>query len=141
MKILTEHLQKVFDLTNDLAKDLSADDLILKLKDLPSNTIGEQFWCVVGARESYLKAINRECWMGFNCSLDNTTSKIDLLHFLEKSAEENIGFLNSHKLSEIQAEFIISLIEHETQHHGQLIRYVYGNKLDFPKSWSDRYNV
>jgi hypothetical protein len=30
---------------------------------------------------------------------------------------------------------------HETQHHGQLIRYVYGLGLVFPESWRDRWNL
>ena len=33
------------------------------------------------------------------------------------------------------------LLEHEVQHHGQLIRYVYGNRLSFPGSWKRRYTV
>lgn len=141
MKILTEHLQKVFALTSDLVDSLSADDLKLKLKDLPSNTIGEQLWCVAGARESYLKAIVNSGWMGFNCSLKNTTSKIDIIQNLENNSEECLSYLNTHELNEIQSELIITLLEHEVQHHGQLIRYIYGNKLDFPKSWRDRYNI
>ena len=32
-------------------------------------------------------------------------------------------------------------LEHEVQHHGQLIRFVYGNALTFPESWHDRYTV
>jgi hypothetical protein len=35
----------------------------------------------------------------------------------------------------------MDLLEHELQHHGQLIRYVYGNKLEFPESWKKRYTV
>ena len=34
-----------------------------------------------------------------------------------------------------------ALLEHEVQHHGQLIRFVYGNKLSFPESWNKRYTV
>jgi hypothetical protein len=33
------------------------------------------------------------------------------------------------------------LLEHEIQHHGQLIRFVYGNRLSFPESWNQRYTV
>ena len=34
-----------------------------------SNTIGSQFWCVIGARESYGAAIESGVWRGFSCSL------------------------------------------------------------------------
>ena len=33
----------------------------------------------------------------------------------------------------------LDLLEHETQHQGQLIRYVYGLKYKFPKSWAERW--
>ena len=52
MKILIKRLHKAFDLTLDLVHDLNTDDLKLKLRDIPSNTIGEQLWCIIGARES-----------------------------------------------------------------------------------------
>ena len=38
-------------------------------------------------------------------------------------------------------EYLFALLEHEVQHHGQLIRYCYGNKIAFPQSWHDRYTV
>jgi hypothetical protein len=36
---------------------------------------------------------------------------------------------------------VLDLLLHETQHQGQLIRYVYGIGLDFPDSWRDRWNL
>lgn len=63
MKIIISHLSRAFNLTFDLVDAINADDLQLKLKDLPSNTIGEQIWCIVGARESYLKAIINQSWI------------------------------------------------------------------------------
>ena len=141
MKVLIGRLHKAFDLTFDVADSIPTGDLQLKLKDLPSNTIGEQLWCIVGARESYLNAIRNERWMGFSCSLDDTTSKNKILTCLKKSAEESLDFLNSTELQEKQLELLLLMLEHEVQHHGQLIRYFYGNKLAFPKSWSERYTV
>lgn len=141
MKAIREHLQRSFELTGDLVRSLSEDDLSLRLKDLPSNTIGEQLWCIVGARESYLKAIVNDGWSGFGCSLKNTTSKDEVLASLQKSSEDCSGFLDGRELSESQTEFLLTLLEHEIQHHGQLIRYVYGNKLGFPASWHKRYTV
>lgn len=35
--------------------------------------------------------------------------------------------------------FALDLLEHEIQHHGQLIRYFYALGLEFPKEFSDRY--
>jgi hypothetical protein len=141
MKIIVRRLHKAFNLTTDLVNAMTADDLKLKLKGLPSNTIGEQLWCVIGARESYLNAIINEGWTGFSCSLNDTTSKISVLECLKKSAEDSLDFLNSCELNEKQVELLLALLEHEIQHHGQLVRYFYGNKLNFPKSWNERYTV
>ncbi len=141
MKVLIEHLAKAFNLTEDLVEILSTEAFELKLRDLPSNTIGEQFWCIVGARESYLMAIINQEWSGFRCSLDNPKSKEKILKSVQKSAEEFLHYLNNHSLTEIQIELLVTLLEHEIQHHGQLIRYMYGNKLTFPKSWNERYTV
>jgi hypothetical protein len=38
-------------------------------------------------------------------------------------------------------EMIIDLLLHEAQHHGQLIRYIYGLGLDFPESWRRRWSL
>jgi uncharacterized damage-inducible protein DinB len=141
MKILVDHLNSAFNLTGDLVQSLSDNDFKLKLDELPSNTIGEQLWCMVGARESYLKAMVNEGWSGFSCSLNDTTAKVEILQSLQKSADECLRFLNSHELNGTQTDLLITLLEHEIQHHGQLIRYVYGNKLGFPKSWHERYTV
>lgn len=141
MRLLIKHLDKAFNLTKNLVEILPTEAFKLKLKDLPSNTMGQQFWCIVGARESYLKAIINECWSGFSCSLEDTISKDKILKSIQGSAEECLAYLNNHRLSEIQVEYLVILLEHEIQHHGQLIRYVYGNKLTFPKSWSERYTV
>ena len=44
MEIIIRHLQEAFNLTIDLVNTMSDDDLKLKLKDIPSNTIGEQLY-------------------------------------------------------------------------------------------------
>lgn len=141
MKILIKRLHKAFDLTVDLVHAMTIDDLKLNLKGMPSNTIGEQLWCIIGARESYLKAIISGGWVGFSCSLDDTTSKDKIMLCLKKSAEDSLKYLNNFELNEVQVELLFCLLEHEILHHGQLIRYIYGNKLIFPESWNERYTV
>lgn len=135
MRILIQRLQHAFDLTLDLVQAMKSDDLKLKLEGMPSNMIGEQLWCIIGARESYLKAIINGGWVGFTCSLDDVRSKKKIVLSLQKSAADIMDFLNNNELNEGQLEILITLLEHEIQHHGQLIRYVYGNRLTFPKSW------
>ncbi|MFN4151258.1 MAG: hypothetical protein ACK4IX_09965 [Candidatus Sericytochromatia bacterium] len=141
MEILIKKVIRAFNLTSDLVNNLSDEQLVLTISDLPSNKIGEQFWCIIGARESYLRAIENSKWSGFTCSLKSINSKIEIKDCLDKSLNNTISFLKDNDLSEIQLDILLDLLEHEVQHHGQLIRYFYSNKLDFPKSWNDRYTV
>ena len=139
--LLIEQLRTAFGLTGDLVQGLPDNAFKLKLDKLPSNTIGQQLWCMVGARESYLKAIENGAWSGFGSSLDDTTSKTKILHCLQESLDDCLSYLIGHILSEVQAQYLIALLQHEIQHHGQLIRYVYGNRLPFPGSWNEQYTV
>lgn len=138
--LLKENLLRAFLLTHDLVSHLEEKSLILRIPDLPSNQIAGQLWCVVGARESYLKAMEAGQWIGFSCSLKTPTVKRSVLDVLEESYLhlENVSFEN---LTPEQIKLALDLLEHEIQHHGQLIRYVYANRLTFPESWHKRYTV
>ena len=140
MDLFQSRIDRAFLLTNDLVSDLSEDDLQLSLPDLPSNRIGEQLWCIVGARESYLAAIEAAEWSGFSCSINDCFSKAEILQCLSDTRLRASRLMWSN-FNETQTEFLFDLLEHEIQHHGQLIRYIYGNDLTFPKSWNDRYTV
>ena len=140
ISILKENIQRAFTSTHDLVTHLEENSLILDLPNLPSNQISGQLWCVVGARESYLKAIEAGEWKGFSCSLRTPDVKQSVLEAL---AESNLHLSNIsfNDFSEKQIKLAFDLLEHEIQHHGQLIRYVYANRLSFPESWHKRYTV
>jgi len=138
--ILKVNLQRAFSLTFDLVKHMEEESLTLKLPNLPSNQISGQLWCIVGARESYLKAIQAGEWKGFSCSLKTPGIKHSVLEALDATylLLDQLSFEN---LSDKQLKFAFDLLEHEIQHHGQLIRFIYGNHLTFPESWHKRYTV
>ena len=137
---LKAKLDRSFMLTHDLVTHLDESALSLDLPGLPSNEIAGQLWCVVGARESYLKAIQMGGWQGFSCSLKTPRVKGAVLATLETTYQQmnDIDFTG---LASPQMELAFDLLEHEIQHHGQFIRYVYGNRLTFPESWHKRYTV
>lgn len=139
-ELLKARLDAAFRLTHDLAAHLDESSLGLSLPNLPSNQISGQFWCVVGARESYLKAIEAGSWQGFACSLKTPQNKVHLLAALQETHRQLDG-LHFAEFSAAREELAFALLEHEIQHHGQFIRYVYGNRLDFPESWRQRYTV
>lgn len=137
---LKSQLDRAFTLTRDLVAHLDETSLSLDLADLPSNRVGDQLWCVVGARESYIAAIEEGAWQGFSCSLTTPRVKESALAALEAS-QERLNGLDIAGLDEARVDLAFELLEHEVQHHGQLIRYVYANGLTFPESWNKRYTV
>jgi hypothetical protein len=141
MNLYVQKVKRALTLTQHLVEYIAEEHLQLRLGNLPSNTIGEQLWCVVGARESYLAAMKNEQWVSFTCSLQDTRSKKAVIEAVSTSQQAVLDFIEEETLSEVQLGFLLDLLEHEIQHHGQLIRYMYGNRLGFPQSWHDRYTV
>ena len=137
---LKSRLDRAFQLTHDLVAYLEEPALDVDLRDLPSNRIAGQLWCVIGARESYINAIEKGGWQGFSCSLKTPRVKESVLATLE-TTHQQLNQLDFTNLSDDQTSLAFDLLEHEIQHHGQLIRFVYGNKLTFPASWNKRYTV
>lgn len=137
---LKEKLERSFRLTYDLVEHFDEADLKLDLPGLPSNRIGGQLWCVVGARESYIKAITMGGWQGFSCSLKTPQVRNSVLSALDETHKQ-LNEVDFSELTDVQVELAFALLEHEIQHHGQLIRFVYANRLTFPASWNKRYTV
>jgi hypothetical protein len=137
---LKAKLDRAFQLTHDLVVHLDEASLSLDLPNLPSNRIAGQLWCIVGARESYTRAIQAGGWKGFSCSLKTPRIKQSVLAALESTLLQ-MNAIDFTDLTDAQIELAFDLLEHEIQHHGQLIRFVYGNGLTFPDSWHKRYTV
>jgi hypothetical protein len=141
---LKQSFNRSFNLYQELINSLDEEQLSAKLPNLPSNTIGAQIWCVVGARESYSKAIQADEWAGFKCSLGakQVTIKSEVLAALTRSEQSVLEALSSiEQYSDKQNQFILDLLEHEAAHHGQLIRYLYGAKLTIPPGWKTKYSL
>jgi hypothetical protein len=137
---LKAQLDRAFKLTHDLVAHLDEPALGLDLPNLPSNRITDQLWCIVGARESYIKAIEAGGWQGFACSLKTPRVKQAVVGALD-ATQKSLAAIDFARLSDAQLDLAFALLEHEVQHHGQLIRFVYGNGLTFPESWNKRYTV
>ena len=140
MDVLQQRVLLAMKLTNDFYHHINEICLNMKISNVPSNTIGEQAYCLIGARESYLKALQIGEWAGFDCSLNATYDKNLIISKLEETYIKLEEFFQEDNLEE-NIHLLIDLLEHEVQHHGQLIRYTYANKMDFSKSWSVRYTV
>jgi hypothetical protein len=137
---LKARLERSFELTRDLVAHLEERALGLELPRLPSNRIAGQVWCILGARESYMRAIHAGGWQGFSCSLESPRVKKSVLAALE-ATHRGLRGIDFAGLTDAQLDLAFGLLEHEVQHHGQLIRFVYANALTFPESWKKRYTV
>ncbi len=139
-KRVIEHLNALFAMHQDLAESLPDGALGQKLS-VPSNTIGGQFWCLIGTRESFARAIREGAWAGWNCSMSAADSqdKQKVAHVLSEAAQQVRDTLGGIEWTGYRDGALLDLLEHETQHQSQLIRYVYGLKYKFPKSLADRW--
>lgn len=124
----------------DLVGALSADQLAARLPGLASNPLGEQVWCVLGARESYPRAARAGSWQGFTSPVthEQTVDAVALRAALESTAADVTDWLDT-IVSYDDWQYALALLEHETQHHGQLIRYLYGLGIPRPHSWQQQY--
>jgi hypothetical protein len=143
-ELVWPRLVESFRLYDDLVATLPAGALALDLAGLPSNRVGQQLWCVIGARESYARAIAAGGWQGFACGLTfaQTVDPAAVAEHLTRTAgEAETVIAATTDWTPNCTRLLMSLLEHEVQHHGQLIRYLYGNRLPIPASWKERYTL
>ena len=132
--------ERSFGLYRDLLGAVDATALSCRLPGVRSNTLGAQLWCVVGARESYARAIAAGEWVGFSCSLTSPGDPAEVAEALNRSQAAVTDVLASlDTYSPAQDRLLLDLLEHEAQHHGQLIRFLYALDLPIPASWKARY--
>lgn len=140
--VLARRFERADTLYVDLVEGVSAEQLGSHLGDLPSNTIGGQLWCVLGARESYVRAAVAGSWQGFTSPVtrEQTTDAVAVRAALASTSAVVAEFLESlSEEDEPGTTLALALLEHETQHHGQLIRYLYGLGITRPESWKRQY--
>jgi hypothetical protein len=139
--LIDAHLDESFAMYDELVAGLSGDDLARKLP-VPSNIIGSQLWCVVGARESWARAIEKGSWDGFSCSItsrDDVISPDAMRHALASSAMAVRRASSAAPDDPQRTDLKLRLLVHESQHQGQLLRYLLGLKLPVPARWRERF--
>ena len=119
----------------DFISAIDVDDLTRKL-DVPRNkSVAEHLWCIVGARESYAKALAAGEWQGFSCSMK--TYDLDSFELaLASSGQALIAAIEAvSDWSSKHDELLAAIAEHEVMHEGQIIRHMYGLGCELPVSW------
>jgi len=119
----------------------------LKLPFETSQTLGYQFWCMVGAQESYTKKLQHGSWQGFSSSLGQFkeyTSPI-VIGQMQQADEVLVELLSTmsanYRLQNGQYahEVVFQIIKHESHHQGQLINFMFCFRLPIPTSWRDEW--
>ncbi len=141
--------QQIRQLTYDYLDLLDESHLNRRLPFAESRPIGYQFWCMVGAHESYLKKLETGEWQGFACSLDNIEKvtptiikqKMTEADTLMKNLLPQIDFEQLLKNGQSPAEVVMQMIKHEMHHHGQLINLMFCHHLPIPDSWHQAWHL
>lgn len=133
-------LRALMAMWDDLAATLPPEAYATELP-ARSNTIGAQIWCLIGARESYNRALRAGAWAGFDCSLtaDATRNPEAIAAALSTTAADITTTLQTLDWTPTRSNLLIDLHEHEAQHQGQLIRYIYALGYRIPPSWKQRW--
>lgn len=146
-QILLHQWQDIRGLTYDYLAQLSSEQLSLRLPFEKSQTLGYQFWCMVGAHESYLAKLETGAWQGFGCSLDGAGEMTPALirEKMQAADARMAALLGSMDLEQRLAngrpayEVVMQMIKHEMHHHGQLINFLYCHRLPIPATWQDEW--
>jgi hypothetical protein len=145
--ILATEWQKIRRLTYDYLDMLDTPQLELTLPFPESKSLGYQFWCMVGAHESYLKKLEHGEWKGFSSSLDQVaqvTPAIIKQQMMQADAImqgllARINLEQRLKNGQPGYEVVMQMIKHEMHHHGQLINFLFCHHLPIPPSWHDEW--
>ena len=139
--LLEIHLDESFALYDELIAALTGEGLARKLP-VPSNTVGAQLWCVVGARESWARAIKAGEWQGFACSITSREELVQpevMARALAESAAAVREACRAAPDADARTDLKLRLLVHESQHQGQLLRYLLGLGLEVPAGWKGRF--
>ena len=134
-KTILKHLQAVLADNLALAKELPAEAFSKKLP-VRSNSLGGQYFCIVGTRQWYQGVIATGKWSAWSCSItpQSCKDKATVVKALGKTSRDLLKLVQAIKMNDVRLDMVLFLIEHESMHLGQLVRYIYGLGYTFPKS-------
>jgi len=128
---------------------LQPSDLALKLPFPEFQSLSYQFFCIVGAHESYLRQLEHGSWQGFSSSVSgipNLTPAIIKEHMQRSDAAmadlvKRIDLTQRLTDGSYGYEVVQRMIEHEMHHHGQMINFLFCHQLPIPESWHEKWEL
>ena len=135
-KQLTRHINLMLRMYEELVKTLPPDAYGKKLPNIRSNTVGSQLQCVIGVREMWATTMETGERPGFHPSLPKQqTSDGEAVKAKLAETAELVRLTLSEELTEAQEDLALGLLEHESGHTGQLLRYLFALDVEMPRLW------
>jgi hypothetical protein len=147
--IFLEQWKGMREMTYHYLAVLQPSDLGQRLPFPESQALVDQFWCMLGAQESYLRELQAGSWQGFSCSLDVTEDyTLEAIARQMRACDQAMAAL----LGEIDLNAPLAngkrgyqvaqrLVEHEVMHQGQMIYHMYYGHLPIPESWHEKWDL
>lgn len=133
---IIKKLEARFKAYADLIAQTDNTALEAKLEVEKHKSLKEHLWCVVGARESYAKALAANGWQGFSCAMTDF-EPANFQQALASSAADVLTVVRSiEDWTQEREDLLATLAEHEVMHEGQIIRHLYGMGSTAPSSWT-----
>ncbi len=132
--IVVDNLGKRFGFYADLIADTD-EATINAAMDVPRHrSLGMHLWCIVGARESYAKAIEAGAMQRWSSSV----TKFEPEEFTAKLASSAQALQDAIDAVEDwtpeRERLLADIAEHEVMHEGQIIRLMFGLEKPLPES-------
>jgi hypothetical protein len=144
------HWHQLRGRTLDLLALLDPAQLDLKLNFPASQSIFYQYWCMLGAQQSWQALFETGEWAGFACTLTGSAEHKQPAVVAEMMREADEALLPILESADLTASFgngstridhYLSLVEHEAHHQGQLINFIYAQAIEIPESWFDKWHL
>ena len=148
---ITAHWQDIRGRTYDLLEILTEADLDKKLPFATSQSIGNQFYCMLGTQESWGPLLTNGKMAGWSCTLNDVPlaeidSYLDQYNQRLRAADDallatlaSVDWNKQFADASTPLAHYLRLVEHEAHHHGQLINFIYALDLPIPHSWADQW--
>lgn len=143
------HWQELRGRTYDLLDEINNEDLGKRLPFPTAQTLYYQFWCMLGAQESWPPLLTRGVFEEFACSLDELGDQPPTIAIIkQRMAQADKKLIEALKSGELLRRFdngsaplshYLRLVEHEAHHQGQLINLIYAHQLPIPQSWAEQW--
>lgn len=123
-EVVCTRLYERFNAWQSLADSLTDDQVEERAPNAGHKNLREHLWCVVGARESYARALAVGSFAGFACSMQRYDAASFQQALSTSAAELKAAIEAVDDWTSARDDLLAELAEHEVMHEGQVIRHL-----------------